>query len=169
MGVYLDNSYINIDVPDGHSSYVDTNAYDVDLGLDYTVSIVATKNTMMTDINTIYEFYPPKVDVFYTFATNIITKTRAVYDKDFNIKVEINLDNYEYIISRSYIKLDAVLANILSMYQILSMIGMTIHKFLSFGKVEYNVMKKLYHFPIDVPAEGKLPSMVIRLNDIISE
>jgi hypothetical protein len=169
MGFYFMNNYIDILADNGHSSFVDTTLYDIDLSQDYVIKMFATKNIMLTDINPIYDFYPPKVDTFYSFSTTLLTKKRSVTDTDFNIQVSIYLDNYEYNITRRYIKFDAVLANILSMFQVLSLVAGYIHNFLTNGKVELSIMKKIYHFPVDIPIDKKPPSTVIELNNIFLE
>jgi hypothetical protein len=169
MGIYIDNRYINVDMPYGSSPFIERTVNEIDLTQDYIIEIQLTKNTMYTDINPIYSFYPPQVDIFYSYVTKLMPKERPDYDFDFNIKIELTNDNYEFVINRSYIKLDSVLAKILSMYQILAMIIAIIHNVLSYGKVEYHVMRKLYDFPTNMPIEPstkKPPLTIIRLNDI---
>jgi hypothetical protein len=169
MGFYIDNRYINVDMPYGSSRFIEPTVYDIDLTQNYIVEIQLTKNTMYTDINPIYSFYPPQVDIFYSYVIKLKPKQRPDYDFDFNINIELTNDNYEFVINRSYIKFDDVLAKILSMYQVLAMIVAIIHNVLSYGKVEYHVMRKLYDFPVHMPTEStgsKRPLTIIRLNDI---
>jgi hypothetical protein len=147
MGIFTQNAYTDLNAKQGYSTYFDTPVYSIDLSKDYDLDIIVTKNTMETDINPIYDFFPPEVNIYYVFDVKFTERSRPVYDNNFNIYVTISLDNYEYKISRSYLKLDAMLANVMSITQIVSMLCMYINSAFATGNIEYEIFSKIYDFP----------------------
>ena len=58
----------------------------------------------------------------------------------------IQLDKYKKKYNISYMKLDQLLANTMSIFSVLLFIFENLTKFVEYRSVEYHLMKKLYYF-----------------------
>jgi hypothetical protein len=148
LGILFENAYTNLTEELGFTNFLDLSNSDINLGNDYIIEFTVTKNIMSTDINPIYSFVPNVESVFYTLTKTMTATQRPPRSKDLTVTINVLIDDYQYAISRSYIKIDSVLANVLSITQIIALVCQYINSFFSFAKIEYTMMTKLYEFPI---------------------
>jgi hypothetical protein len=148
LATVVQNAYTNLNLKEGFSNYFETPMNDIDLSKDYSLEIKVTKNIMETDINPLYDFLPPDRSIYYTLDMKFSEKNRSTNDGKFNLGINIYLDNYEYKIIRTYLKLDAMLANVMSITQMVSMLCMYLNYIYSTGNIEYEIFSKAYDFSI---------------------
>jgi hypothetical protein len=167
LGFFVENAYTNLTETYGSTNFIDISNYDVDLSSDYSLDITVTKNIMYTDINPIYSFFPPQIDTYYIINKTYTKKNRPEGETNFSFTLNISLDDYQNSISRSYTKIDSVLANVLSITQIVTICCQYLNSIFSFGNIEYKIMKETYDFPdnnLSEESRNNIQLVPIKLN-----
>jgi hypothetical protein len=140
------NKVPDIRTDEGYSKY-NHSIFDYYNGNNiFSVRIKVIKNTMNTDNNLIFNFIESNISIFYTYDIGVYTSYSRQNNDTLNVSIQFEMSNLEYIYQRSYLKFDALLANIFAMTSIVSMIFVIIHYVFNYGTMEYTLIKNLYMF-----------------------
>ena len=115
---------------------------------DINVLIKLQKNIVYSDDNYLFNFFPITTFEYYSYSTvEISTIERQSSNTNYLIfRIMIEMDKYQNVYNRTYMKLDQLLSNTLSIFSVLLLICKNLTKFVEYRSVEYYLMKKLYYF-----------------------
>ena len=117
------------------------------LDSDINIAMKISKNIIQTDHNIIYNFFPLKTDTFFSFSSVTFSTTQRTANPNLmNVDIDIELDKFQTVTQRSYMKLDQVLASTISVSSIIAYICGFLVKILEYGTVEYYMIRKFYYF-----------------------
>ena len=146
--LFLNNYFVNMSSKRGYQEF--TDFYNLDsISFDSDVSVIMKikKNTIYTDDNILFNFLPPKLDLYYTYSVvQLLSKERTGPTNLLTVSFDIELDKFQNVYRRSYMKIDQLLANTMSIFSVLLLIFESLTKFIVYGSLEFYLMKKLYYF-----------------------
>ena len=109
---------------------------------------------------------------YYTYSkVDISSRPRlSNYTNQLSATYNIQLDKYQKVYNISYMKLDQLLANTMSIFSVLLFIFKNLTNFVEYRSVEYHLMKKLYYFnsKSDNPLIRKKNKIKLKKNNPLS-
>lgn len=145
IGFKFSSELLDINSELGYQTVILTKYLDLDYAFNnLEVTVLLSKNTIFTDQNKIYNFLPQLSNVFYSKSISFLTLPKSG-DVNFSMRVKFVLDEFETITNRSYNKLDNVLANILSVNQLIYILLKMIMATISYNSLENEIIRSLYY------------------------
>ena len=143
----FNNYHFDLNLSQGNNEFLDYQEKRILAGEDQIVEILLQKNLIYSDDNYLFNFYPKKIYQFYTYSDiNIYSTPRMKDPKIASFTFRIHLDKNQITYYRSYMKLDQLLANTMSILSVLLLVFENLTKLFEYKSVEYFLMKKLYYF-----------------------
>ena len=131
----------------GYDEFQDYEQKIIRASEDQIIDIKLQKNLIYSDDNYLFNFYPKKIYQFYTYSDiNIYSAPRMNDPKIASFSFTIQLDKNQITYYRSYMKVDQLLANTMSILSVLLLVFENLTKLFEYKSVEYFLMKKLYYF-----------------------
>ena len=147
LNIFFNNHYSDLNLAQGYRLFQDFQQKIISAGEDYIIEITVEKNTIYSDDNYLFNFYPKRIYKYYAYTNININSYPRRGDPNFaTFNFIIRLDKYETNYYRSYMKLDQLLANTMSIFSVLLLLFENLTKIFEFKSVEYYLMKKLYYF-----------------------
>ena len=142
------NYYNDVSSELGYKKFLDYEMKVLSASEDVIISIKLQKNIVNLDNNYLFNFVPIKTYQYYTYSkVDISSRPRlSNYTNELSVIYNIQLDKYQKVYNISYMKLDQLLANTMSIFSVLLFIFENLTKFVEYRSVEYHLMKKLYYF-----------------------
>jgi hypothetical protein len=150
----IKNNYPNMSNPKGYDQFFDNYNNFFPFSNDINIDIKLVKNVISSDLNPIYDLFPNKESIFFSFSDISVTTAPSKNPSLITIKVKMKLDSFQNIYKRSYTKIDEALAAILSIYSSICLVCQALVNVFEYGTLDHFFMKKLYYFaPISKQSE----------------
>lgn len=165
IGLKYNSDLLDIETIDGYNRFPLTKYQEYDYySQKLRINIELTKNTIITDPNSIYNFFPSVKNVFYSKEITFNFLPKSIPDDNLDVRFKFVINEFENVINRSYNKIDNVLANILSVVQLIYIFFFCVMHFLSHNSLENEIIRSLYY---EDPSEQTLADLIVRRNSAL--
>lgn len=165
IGLKFNSELLDITTDQGFSRFPLTKYQEYDYySQKLIIKIELIKSTLITDPNSIYNFIPSTTSVFYSRSVTFDSTPKSIPDYSLDIRFTFVINEFENVISRSYNKIDNVLANILSVIQLIYLVMKFIMHFLSHNSLENEIIRSLYY---EDSSEQTLANLIIKRNSAL--